>query len=408
MTFEQTFDSLEEYCRLNGWRGFDCYDGLNARWLERSGLRRSRVARTLWIQTLKRSPVNFRRLCGISPEDNPKALALFLLGLAHCGDRGNRVSWLGQIRELADRLVDLREPGDAPGGWGYPFPWQSRAFLAPRGASNIVVTTFSGLALLTAHQCAGENRWLEAVRGACRFVADKLVASDEDGQPFFSYVEGDRSQIYNATLLGARLLVEAGTQLIEPDWVDLGLRAARVVANAQGRDGSWTYGPRLRHRWVDSFHTGYNLMALEAISQRLGTKEFDGAIAQGYDFYRARFFTEDFAPRYYSTQTYPIDVHSAAVAILTFLSMNRFDALAHRWAAGVAEWTIRTMRDPTQGYFYFQKHRLYTNRIPYMRWSQAWMYVALAAIIHGNARIPSVARGSVEDKRGRARSVMSS
>jgi hypothetical protein len=31
----------------------------------------------------------------------------------------------------------------------------------------------------------------------------------------------------------------------------------------------------------------------------------------------------------------------------------------------------------SQGFFYFRKGRFLTNRIPYMRWSQAWAFHAL-------------------------------
>jgi len=34
----------------------------------------------------------------------------------------------------------------------------------------------------------------------------------------------------------------------------------------------------------------------------------------------------------------------------------------------------------SEGYFYYQRHRFHTNRIPYMRWSQAWMMYALARV----------------------------
>ena len=38
---------------------------------------------------------------------------------------------------------------------------------------------------------------------------------------------------------------------------------------------------------------------------------------------------------------------------------------------------IRHMQDPS-GYFYYQKHRFYTNKISYMRWSNAFMFNALS------------------------------
>ena len=39
-------------------------------------------------------------------------------------------------------------------------------------------------------------------------------------------------------------------------------------------------------------------------------------------------------------------------------------------------WTFENMLD-SKGYFYFRKGPLLTNKIPYMRWTQAWMFHAL-------------------------------
>ena len=49
-------------------------------------------------------------------------------------------------------------------------------------------------------------------------------------------------------------------------------------------------------------------------------------------------------------------------------------------AEQIANWAMENMRS-SEGYFYYQRHRFHTNRIPYMRWSQAWMTYALARLI---------------------------
>ena len=45
----------------------------------------------------------------------------------------------------------------------------------------------------------------------------------------------------------------------------------------------------------------------------------------------------------------------------------------------VARWTLQHMRG-SDGTFFFQAHRFWTNRTPYMRWGQAWMFHALARL----------------------------
>jgi len=102
---------LDAFCRARDWRGFDPYDGLNSP-IALPG----KFGRQIWTQLHRRSPVNLRPLCGITPTWNPKGLALFALGNGEA--------------ELLEKLRLLR---NADGGWGYPFPWQSRAFFAPRG-----------------------------------------------------------------------------------------------------------------------------------------------------------------------------------------------------------------------------------------------------------------------------------
>ena len=39
------------------------------------------------------------------------------------------------------------------------------------------------------------------------------------------------------------------------------------------------------------------------------------------------------------------------------------------------------MRSPEGCFYYYQKWRFWTNRINYMRWSQAWMLLALSTLL---------------------------
>jgi hypothetical protein len=49
-------------------------------------------------------------------------------------------------------------------------------------------------------------------------------------------------------------------------------------------------------------------------------------------------------------------------------------------AHSVMNWGLRNMWD-TRGFFYFQKLPHYMVRIPFMRWSQAWMLMALSTYL---------------------------
>ena len=59
--------------------------------------------------------------------------------------------------------------------------------------------------------------------------------------------------------------------------------------------------------------------------------------------------------------------------------MNKYKNLVDK----TFEWTIENMQDE-RGFFYFQKNRTFTSRIPYMRWSQAWMFYAMTFYLKSN------------------------
>jgi hypothetical protein len=60
--------------------------------------------------------------------------------------------------------------------------------------------------------------------------------------------------------------------------------------------------------------------------------------------------------------------------------MRKYDDRSLPMAERIADWAIENMQDET-GYFYYQKTKLFTNKIPYIRWSQAWMFYALSYLI---------------------------
>ena len=77
---------------------------------------------------------------------------------------------------------------------------------------------------------------------------------------------------------------------------------------------------------------------------------------------------------------YPLDVHSAAQSVITLTELRDLGPDDFALAARVLTWTVRNLWDE-RGYFYYQKRAIGTVRIPYMRWSQAWMLRALSAFL---------------------------
>src|SRR5205085_7494433 len=118
-------------------------------------------------------------------------------------------------------------------------------------------------------------------------------------------------------------------------------------------------------QWIDNFHTGYNLCALQAISRYGLTTEFDAVLKRGFQFYRRHFFVEDGSVSYFHNRIYPIDIHCAAQSIITLLTLKNMDASNIGLAHSVLRWAVTHLRDD-QGFFYYRRLKSCTNRTSYM------------------------------------------
>lgn len=378
---------LWTWCRAHDLAGHDPYDGLNSRLFQATPLKQSRVARLAWIQFHKRSPINLRSLVRVPRERNAKAIALF--ALAALADFRRQPSKENEIeaRELLDDLIGMSLKGFKGACWGYNFDWQSRSFFVPKGTPTVVPTAFAARALCEAAEVIDAAAYLPYARTVCDFILNDLNRTEETSDEIcFSYSPLDQTRVFNASLMGAEVLGTVGGLLKEQGLRDMALRAARYIVRRQHADGSWSYGADSHQVWSDSFHTAFILTSLSRLIENCGARdELGPALARGYEFWQERFFLSNGWPKYYPDRLYPADVHSAAAAIVALVELRgRFPATLDL-AEQIATWTIENLRSP-HGYFYYQRKRFYTNRIEYMRWSQAWMSYALARLLEGKSK----------------------
>lgn len=376
-TLRGAAQSLLAYCRQSHWGGHDPYDALNGRILQRLGLLSCYAPRLAFTQLLKRAPLNLRGLLRVPCEQNPKGIAVFLA--AHVRLFRSGMVSEAEVRSLATRLLELRSVNQPHSCWGYNFPWQTRTYLVPRYTPNIICTTFAANALLDAYDQFGDPAWLEAAQSSGVFLLEGLNLTREGETLCFSYTPLDRGAIHNASLLGAALLARLHTYQPRHSHASHALAATRYSLVRQRTDGSWPYGEGTKQQWIDSFHTGYNLMALELARQCLGFAECEPAIRKGYQFYLNHFFAPGGVAKYFHNHTWPVDIHSIAQALITLCSLKEYDPRSLPLAQEVCGWALREMRSP-EGWFYYQKWPWFTNRINYMRWSQSWMLLALATL----------------------------
>lgn len=385
---EQAYAELYSYCQARDFTGHDPFDGLNSRVFQATPLKHLRSARLAWLQMIKRSPIDLRNAVGVPAGVNPKGLALFALAELSRSRVSENKDHTENVGTLVDRLlrtgiIAAAADGRSTLAFGYNFDWQSRLFYAPTGTPAIVPTAFTNQALIEAYEAIGDESYLNAADETCRFILSSLNRPVEtDREICFSYTPVDNSMIFNASLLAGESLARVGSITSNGEYMNMAAKTVRFAIDRQRNDGAWSYGEDASQGWVDNFHTAYILTSFYRISWLIPElrAETHDAIERGSAYWLDNFFLDDGTPKYYDNAVYPVDIHSAAVAIAALTELRAIDSRMLPLAVKVAEWTMTNMR-ASGGHFYYQVRKNRTIKTPFMRWGQAWMAYALARLI---------------------------
>ena len=382
------YDQLFVYCEAENFAGYDPFDGLNSKIFQALPLKHLTVARLAWLQMVKRSPYNLRKILKIEKGVNPKGIALFALAELSRFRATNDEKHAINAKKLLEKLLSLKieiqrskvKDQRSKTAFGYNFDWQSRAFFAPQGTPTIVPTAFATQAFIEGYTLFKDEMYLETAQEICRFITEDLNRIDETNDEIcFSYTPIDKSVIFNASLLAGECLANVGALTKNNEYLNLAEKTANYVLRYQQTDGSWAYGAKLRHKWIDNFHTAYVLLSLYRLQKLIPNLQSKSANALkiGYKFWIKNFFLADGTPKYFDKEIYPIDIHSASAAIVALSELRDFDESAKPLAEKVTRWTIENMRD-SDGFFYYQKRSSSIIKTPFIRWSNAWTAYAIA------------------------------
>jgi hypothetical protein len=374
----QAIEALRGWIESRQFAGYEPFDLLNSPYLRGSWARKA-LPGILLIQAGKRfAGLRLRRLLKVPPSRNPKALGLCLSAYCDLAQLGCNVS--AQAEWLKSELIRLRSPHESDFSWGYDWDYLSlRGSRLPAFSPNVIASYFCATSLLQMSEVFQDQEAREIAESTARFMVLRLNRSFESAdQVCFSYTPNDKTLIYNSSALAAVFLARIGKT-----YLSLARKAMVFLTEHQLPSGGWYYGQLRRQRWIDSFHTSYNVCALLDYQHLTGDRSFEAAMLRGHRYYQSTFFTAEGAPKYFHNQTFPIDIHPCSQAILHFAAFSSIDGEALDDAWRTFAWSMKNMRAP-DGSFYYQRHRLYTNRTPYMRWGQAWMLRALAGLLRAS------------------------
>lgn len=381
-TKAQLYDSigrLSAWLEKNEYRGYDTFDGLNAKFV-RPLTFNNKVLQTVLQQGVRRFPLNLRPLLGVAKGHSTKGMGFLARGFMRLHQATGDTVWVDKAKFALEWLIENQSSGYNGACWGNHFDYQSRSFYLPKSMPTIVWTSLIGHAFLDGYYHFKDEKYLQVAVSACEHILKDLGKYSDGEGVCISYIPNAKSLVHNANTLGGSLLARTYAHTANETYRDLAQKAIQYTAQYQRPDGSWYYGEKAILHWVDNFHTAYVLDCFKFYSDSTGDTRFDANLANGYDYWKKTFFLSDGTPRYYDYKTLPIDIQCSSQAIDTLVFFQNRDPESLQLALKVAQWTIENMQHST-GYFYYRRYsRWLVNKTPTLHWGQATMLCALAAL----------------------------
>jgi hypothetical protein len=365
-------DQIQRYWAARDDTSHDPYDGLLATRVPRA-LKARRWSRLALVHLHRRSPRNLRPLFGIPMCRSSYASALF----ASAGVRIARATGSREAERAAGRRLRWLAENRIRGGWAYPFDVQTRTFHYSARTPNVVCTVFAANAFLDAAELMGSEEALEVASDAAGFVVRELLTGDGD-RWWFRYLPDADDLIHNGNALAAEVLVRYGALARDALMTAVGLEALQTTLDDVRPDGSLLYGEGQHLAWVDGHHTGFVVDALHTVARYAPGFEprLEGDLRRMASFYRTHLFGPGGWPYQRPDRPYPIDSIAAAQGIQVFAKLgHEYRAAAEEIARFVLERMLLR-----SGRFAYTRARWHVKTVPYARWTEAPLCLALAVL----------------------------
>lgn len=383
----ESIKSVYSWVKKERYYGWDPYDALNSRIVQRLCMGNPYLE-ILITQFNKYSPINLRPLLKIEKGIDLKGIALFAQAYSKMYNLTKEEKYKEELEKcltiIKEKSLKNKYKLDCWASHYFPYTSADKNKLAA-DTPDIIGTCQAIIALVEGYKILKDDNLKEMAISACNFLIKDLLEGDGEDY-FFKYTltESDKI-ILNASAQGLEAI--SHLLLIHEDEVlkDVRKKLVNFLIENQRDDGSWVYGvyKNGKMRIQLDFHQGYMIDGLLAfLPYSENEDEVILCIEKGAEFYKEVLFLENGQSYYRYPMRYPVDIHNQAQGIITFSKLDILDSKYLEFANKIAEWTISNMQD-NSGYFYYQKHRLFTNKIPHMRWGQAWMMLALATLITG-------------------------
>ncbi len=369
--------SVERWVEDHNYEAYEPFDALSSPFARFT--RFSPFLDRLLQQVGRQSPINIRPLLRVKPLPSTKGRGYMAAGYLKLYRLTGDDTYKRKALACLEWLIDHKSPKFSEYSWANHFDYSSRGGRYFKHDSIIVWTALIGQAFLDGFETVGDERYLDVAQSVCRWILALPRETTSTGT-CLNYHMLSQNSVHNASMLGAAMLARTWRRCGVSEFRELADAAMLYSCSRLRPDGSWWYGEEPKYRWVDNFHTGYNLDSLKTYIEATGDCAFKPHLDRAYAYFKSTFLEPSGRPKYYNDRTYPIDIQCCSQAIDTLANFADRDPDSLPLALRVARWTVEHMQDPT-GYFYYRRYPLMVAKIPMLHWGQATMYGALALLL---------------------------
>jgi len=368
---------LIDYIEKEEYKGYDPYDALKSPLFNLPLLRTNKLIRFGALQFEKRFPINLRPFLLIPKGLNPVTLGLCIQAYKNLAviSPEHKSRYEHRINKLIKNLIELIPGGYKGACWGYDFDWEARYANIPSYQPTIVATGIITNALFNAHLALNIPEALDLCISSSDFILHDLNRTYNGDNFCFSYSPFDKQIVFNASMKGARGLVQVYSITKDEFLKEQAKKAVGFVMKHQDQNGAWNYSKNKVGDWIDNYHTGYVIDCLDDYIRYSGDTTYKKNLEKSFIYYKEHFFEEGRIPKSYNNNVYPVDCTAAAQSLLTLVRFDQLDL-----AQNVALWMIDNMQAP-EGFFYFRKFKNRIIKTSFMRWSNAWMLLGLSELL---------------------------
>lgn len=379
----ESIDSLYSWVSNNQYVGWDIYDGLNSNLTQKI---KNPYFKMFLLQVNKYSPINMRNILKIEKGIDLKGMALFAQSYASLYNTTKEEKYLIEMNRSIDFIKNKslkKEYGyDCWASHYYPYITFDKSTLSVE-APDIIGTGQAIIALIDSYNITKNVDDKNIAINAADYLVDEFF-QNEGQYPFFAYSKSG-SKPKHITLNASAQAIEALSVVLSigenPKYRSICEKAFQTLMQTQKENGSWDYSIHMdgsKKRAQLDFHQGYMIDGLLAyLPYSENKKDVIECIEKATNYYQNIMFHKNGSSYFRYPSPFPVDIHNQAQGIISFSKLSKLDDMHMEFARHVISWTLNNMQD-NSGYFYYQKWPFFKNKIPHMRWGQAWMMLAMA------------------------------